>query len=676
MVSPLGNQDWVEKMRPDGGDIPYNESVRGFFSEIIAEEEVKTMLEEAGREVEALYNKLNILFPSKEQHSFALGFTQRLLFSALVDADWTDTASFMDSVETPRQSNPDERVKMWEELFLRSEKVIGGLPNNHPIDTLRQELSETCRNSGADAKPGIYRLCLPTGAGKTYAGLRFCLNAAKSINARRIFYFAPYKSITGQNASCIREVIGSDNVLEHHSDFIADKDDEMEYRMYSSRWEGKSVICTTSIQLLDTLFAAPRRNVRRLASLAGSVLLFDEIQALPLRHTYLYNLAINTLAELFGCVIVLCTATQPSLANLKYPLKLTENCDIVQDYRSVFEKLKRVSCDVSHCRHAPMNIDELSGFVGELSEDYRSLLIVMNTKSYAVKLYGKLKECLESDVHLFCLTTFMCSAHRKDVIEKLKERLDNGERVVCVSTQLIEAGVDLSFDCAVRSMAGLVNAVQTGGRSNRHGDDDMGALYIVDCDESLTHLKEIGETKEAMRRLIECMPEDTDWLSVDAMDKYFERLYSSTVVEEEMEYHHNSASGSVSLVDLLTINNQGVKAHAGAGNSNLPPFTMHQAFGTAEGAFEAISDEKLGVLVPYGDGEGLISQLLSGKRNPELIRQLELYTVQLSDGELCKLSGAIKIELDGAVRVLLDNYYDTTGSGVVFDPLPLDVIFQ
>ena len=252
-------------------------------------------------------------------------------------------------------------------------------------------------------------------------------------------------------------------MLEHHSDFIAEAGDEANYQMYSSRWEGCPVICSTMVQFLDTAFAAPRRNVRRMASLAGSVLLFDEVQALPLKHTYLFNLAVNTLAELFGCVIILCTATQPALGELKHPLMLSENCDIVPDYRDIFAKLKRVNCDVSRCLHGAMTIPELAGFVSELSDKCRSTLVVMNTKPGAVGLYNELRGRLDSDVHLFCLTTWMCSAHRSDVIRQLEVLLGR-ERVVCVSTQLIEAGVDLSFDCAVRSMAGLVNAIQTGGR--------------------------------------------------------------------------------------------------------------------------------------------------------------------------------------------------------------------
>ena len=677
MVSPLGHEDWKDRLHPGNADEHYAECIQSFFSEVIPEREAEALLEAAGQEVRQLRLKLNSLYPDEAQRSFSLGFTQRLLFSALVDADWTDTACFMDGTELPERDGSEARARMWEELYLRGERHISALPGSHPIDGLRRELSERCRDAGEDIEPGVYRLCLPTGAGKTYAGLRLCLNAARSINARHIFYFAPFKSITGQNAGRIREAIGAENVLEHHSDFIAEAGDEANYQMYSSRWEGCPVICSTMVQFLDTAFAAPRRNVRRMASLTGSVLLFDEVQALPLKHTYLFNLAVNTLAGLFGCVVILCTATQPALGELKHPLMLSENCDIVPDYRDIFAKLKRVNCDVSRCLHGAVTVPELAGFVSELSDEHRSTLVVMNTKAGAVGLYNELRGRLDSDVHLFCLTTRMCSAHRSDVIRQLEGLLGKG-RVVCVSTQLIEAGVDLSFDCAVRSMAGLVNAIQTGGRSNRHGDGAgrLGALFMVDCDENLSHLQEIDEAKQAMRMLLECMPEGTDWLGVEAIDRYYELLYSQKPIEKEMEYHCESSSGlSVSLVDLLTVNEKGMKAAAGAGRK-VQTFTMHQAFETAEGAFEAISDEKRGVLVPYGAGKELIGRLLSGERSPELLRQLEAYTVQLSNSELHKLDGAVAVELDGTVMVLQGNYYDSEGPGVVFDPLPLEPMFQ
>ncbi len=676
MVSPLGHEDWLDRIHSESADGNYDESVWRFFGEVVPEAGADALLAEAGGEVRELRLKLNRLFTAEAQRSFALGLTQRLLFSALVDADWADTAGFMDGRELPGRAGGEERAAVWEELFALGESRIGALPNRHPIDGLRRELSGRCRDAGSCVGSGIYRLCLPTGAGKTYAGLRFCLNAARSINARHIFYFAPFKSITGQNAARIREVIGHENVLEHHSDFIAEAGGEEDYQMYSSRWEGRPVICSTTVQLLDSLFAAPRRNVRRMASLAGSVLLFDEVQALPLRHTYLFNLAVNTLASLFGCVVVLCTATQPALAGLKHPLALSENCDIVPNYREIFTKLRRVNCDVSLCRRGALSIPELAGFVSGLSGGYRSTLVVMNTKSAAVGLYNELRGRLEAGVHLFCLTTRMCSAHRRDVITKLEALLNRGERVVCVSTQLIEAGVDLSFDCAVRSMAGLVNAIQVGGRSNRHGDGELGALYIADCGENLSHLKEIDEAKNAMRRLLESMPVDTDWLGVDAVDRYYELLYSARAVKDEMEYFRSCNGVSVSLVDLLTVNEQGVKAMAGSAGRQPPSFTMHQAFGTAEGAFEAISDEKSGVLVPYGDGKGYIGELLSGNHSPELFRRLETCTVQLGNGELRLLGGAVVSGLDGAVRILLDNYYDAGGPGVVFDPLPLEPKFS
>ena len=638
------------------------------------------LIDGASAEAKALCLKLKLLYPRVAQREFARGFVQRLLFSALVDADWTDTACFMDNVPLPRRMDGAARAALWAELAARGEAYIGAMPEKHPIDALRRELSVRCRDAGRGAVPGIYRLCLPTGAGKTYAGLRFCLQAAQGINARHIFYFAPYKSITGQNAQRIREALGDDYVLEHHSDFIADTEEKQNiYLARNSRWEGAPVICSTMVQLLDTLFAAPRRNVRRLASLAGSVLLFDEVQTLPLKHTCLFNFAVNTLSELLGCVVVLCTATQPKLEAPTHPLMRREDCDIVPDYPKLFERLRRIDCNTDGCRGGGMTTSELAGFVSVIADEHRSTLVVMNTKASAAKLYAELKERLDGDVHLFCLTTRLCSAHRKALIHELERLLnDKSARVVCVSAQLIEAGVNLDFDCAVRSLAGLVSAVQTGGRCHRHGAGGLGILYLVDCiDENLSHLKEIDDAKMVFKELLGLMPADTDWLSPEALNRYYEQLYSEQSIRDEMMFTAKSESGtSISLVDLLSLNKQGMTARAGAGaGKSLPDYALRWAFGTAEAAFRAIDGGGIGVLVPYGEGKELIKKLLSGNPPAGVFRELEAYAVQLSDSELKRLGNTVYTALDGAVNILQENYYDGDGIGVVFDPLPLNDTF-
>lgn len=679
VVSPIGREVWKDRINSESALEHYDESVERFFSEVIPKSEVFALIDQAAEEVKALRLALRRFEKGSAQREFARGFVQRLLFSALVDADWTDTACFMGCQPLPKRTGSASRAALWAELAKRGETYIDGMPKKHPIDALRRELSERCRDAGKGAKPGIYRLCLPTGAGKTYAGLRFCLQAAQSINAQHIFYFAPYKSITGQNADRIREAIGYEHVLEHHSDFVADTGaDEQLYLARSSRWEGVPVICSTAVQLLNTLFAAPRQNVRRMSPLAGSVLLFDEVQALPLKHTYLFNLAVNTLAELLGCVVVLCTATQPKLEALKYPLRLSEGSDIIPDYRILFDRLRRINCDISHCSGGAMGIPELAGFVSRLSDEHLSTLVVMNTKTGAVRLYNELKERLDNGTRLFCLTTRLCSEHRKKLISELEFMLcGKKERIVCVSTQLIEAGVDLDFDCAVRSLSGLVNAVQTGGRCHRHGEGGLGTLYLVNVDESLSRLPEIDEAKIAAGDLLSLLPNGTDWLGIDAIDRYYELFYSRSFCKKEMEYPGETSDGlAVKLVDLLSLNEIGVKAHSGAGGPAIPDFLLRQSFGTAEGIFEAIPDGGTSVLVPYGDGRELIAELLSGDVSGADFRRLEAYAVQLSPGELKRLEGAVYTALDGAVSVLHENYYDSDGIGIVFDPLPLNDMFQ
>ena len=195
----------------------------------------------------------------------------------------------------PQQAEGAQRQSIWNKLSEHTEDYLNGLPVVYSIDSLRREISNQCLAAARERAPGIYRLYIPTGGGKTYSGLRFCIEMARRQNARHIFYFSPYKSITRQNADCIRNALGEEFVLEHHSDVTFEESEEEtreQWLAQSQRWQGTPVICTTMVQFLNSLFAAPRQNVRRLSALAGSVLLFDGIQSLPpVSYTHLTKIA-------------------------------------------------------------------------------------------------------------------------------------------------------------------------------------------------------------------------------------------------------------------------------------------------------------------------------------------------------------------------------------------------
>lgn len=298
---------------------------------------------------------------------------------------------------------PSAEATDWPALANTVEHFLADLKQTRTIDFLRQEISDQCRSAGQNAAPGIYRLYVPTGGGKTYSGLRFCIHAAEHTHASRIFYFAPYRSIIGQNTRHFRKALGNSAlVLEHHADAIQDETLQESILAQTQNWQGVPLIATTMVQFLNTLFAAPRRNARRMPSLANAVLLFDEIQSLPLQHTYLFNIALNLLSRAMGCTIVLCTATQPPLEQLAYPLLFSAPKDIVPDYAKRFEQFKRTEI-VPILDHSGFSAESLADFALDKLQTNDSLLVILNTRRMVEAVFDHLKPLLGSDVQLFCL---------------------------------------------------------------------------------------------------------------------------------------------------------------------------------------------------------------------------------------------------------------------------------
>ena len=678
-ISVDGSQPWLERMRSEQALRLYRESVDTFFASCCDEAGVRTLIEAAAREVAALHKKAKTILPEhmdKERRrnacAFGLGLAQRFLFSALVDADWTDTACFMDGLPLPPVPSDSQRQAGWDLLCGKMEQFCRSLTASLPIDALRQQISDQCLAAAQNRPAGIYRLYIPTGGGKTYSGLRFCLQMARRQNARRLFYFAPYKSITRQNADNIRKALGAEYVLEHHSDILFESCEQTErerWLVLSQRWQGVPVICTTMVQLLNTLFAAPRQNVRRLSALAGSVLLLDEIQALPLRDTCLLTLALDSLVHLFGCTVVLCTATQPDLAQLPYPLQFSSGKDLVPDYQLRFQQFKRTKI-VPPSVPRGQSIPAIADFVSGLLADNRSILVILNTKAMVNRLFDALQPLLPPDCPLFCLTTFLCQQHRDDVMRQIAQRLDTGRPFICISTNLIEAGVDLSFDCVVRDLAGLPSIAQAAGRCNRHGEDACRLVYLIECaGENLDSLPEIYDGREITRALLAQLPDDADLLSPEVIAQYYQRYYGNAAGRPDI-LHPVSGNGCVSstMVDLLGSNTQGAAALQESGQP-LQRHDLRQAFGTAEAAYEAIPDETIPVLVPYGEGKEKLVKLLSAQGDPSMLQQLQPYTVSISRSQCQRLGGALYPALDGAALVLRDGYYDSAHKGLSMSPI-------
>lgn len=685
-----GKEQWLERVMSKQAGLYYDKVKLNFFSECVEECEIEVLMKDACKEIQLLWEKISKIAiyrnkggefaKSRVAGAFMMGLLHRTLFGALVDADWTDTACFMDKKPLPIVISEEKKKVTWNKLSKEVENFLLRLQPKYSIDYLRNEISKQCLRAVKD-KPGIYRLFVPTGGGKTYSGLRFAVHTAQVQNANRVFYFAPYKSILGQNAEDFRKALGNkEYVLEHHSDAITEKEDEGNENLIieRERWQAVPVIATTMVQL--------RQNVRRIPALSHSILIFDEIQSLPLEDTYLFNLAINFLAGVLGCTIVLCTATQPALEKTKYPINFSNDKDIVKDYEEKFQQFKRTQV-VKKDMPGGFSKEELARFIEETINENVSILVVLNTKKAVEKIYDILMDILPEDVRLFCLTTNLCTIHRKAVIDEIKlfqenKRHGDKKKLICISTQLIEAGVDLSFDCVIRSMAGLTSVAQAAGRCNRHGENSCKNVYLVQCDtalEDLRHLPSIEKAQAATLSLLQEMPDvERDLLSPFAIEKYYERYYSN---EKEMEYplRINGETG-YTFLDLLSTNGNGVNAFKETYLKDTDGWMLNQAFGTAENSFEAIPDETISVLVPYGErGRLLITELISGDNRCipyELIRKSQPYTVSIGRNQ-CKYlekQDGIKPYYDGNLLILQEGFYDDS-KGIQVKGKEGDIIF-
>lgn len=675
-MAPDGSQPWLERMYSERAESLYQESVDAFFADCCTHQEMQTLIQESAQEIKALYNQAKTILPTemckdirRDAFRFGLGFLQRFLFSALVDADWTDTASFMNNQPIPSLPTDEQRQTVWNRISANTELFLKSIKASRPIDVLRQEISDQCLDAAQDRPAGIYRMYVPTGGGKTYSALRFCVEMSRRQNAQHLFYFAPYKSIIKQNANSIRKAVGAEFVLEHHSDVVFETDQQHaqeQWLAFSQRWQGVPVICTTMVQLLNTLFAAPRQNVRRFSALAGSVLLLDEIQALPLQDTCLLNLALDTLVHLFGCTVVLCTATQPDLGKIKYPLVFSAGMDLVPDYQKRFQQFKRTKI-IRPAVRGEQSMDKIAAFIANLQKEHRNILVVLNTKHAVNRLFDKLLPLIPADCPLFCLTTYLCQRHREDVLNQIARRLKAHQPLICISTQLIEAGVDLSFDCVVRDLAGLPSIAQAAGRCNRHGEYSCRPVYLIECaGENLKNLPEIYYGREVTRALLAELPKDADLLSPKVVQMYYERYYKVSRREEKMQYPISLESYGPSLmVDLLSSNRQGRQAFQESGHELESKRDLCQAFGTAEAAFKAIPDETIPVLVPYGDGKDMLRKLQFEDGSASLLQELQPYTVSISQGQ-CKelLGGVLYSVLDGAALAVQEAYYDSEHKGL------------
>ena len=444
-------------IRTEKEGIDYKNAVQEFLTSCSSKEEIDALLLQAEGELTPVFNKINEMAKNNDedvqsvQGTFYIGFLARLLLSAIIDADRNDTARFMDGL--PDKPKAD-MSKICSECIKNVERNLNELQQVSPIQKTRSEISDLCAEM-AKLASGIYRLNLPTGAGKTLTSLRYALHHALLHNKKRIFFVMPLLSIIEQNAAVIRNFIdNNDFILEHHSNVVQTKEDgELdEKELLTESWDAP-VIITTLVQLLNTLFAGKTTNIRRMQALCNSIIIIDEVQSVPNKMLSLFNLALNFLAKVCNATIILCSATQPCFEETRYALDAN-----VKDLVTLNDKQKEVFKRVKLVDAGSYDAEELTEFVNGLLKENKSILVVCNTKNEAAKIFNLINSKTKN-IEVFHISAGMCMAHRQKTIKNLQDALEAvknnpQKRVVCVATQVVEAGVDISFAIVIRHIAG------------------------------------------------------------------------------------------------------------------------------------------------------------------------------------------------------------------------------
>ena len=413
----------------------------------------------------------------------------RFVFSCLVDADCLDTEHhFSEAKSQQRTVDPlEKQLEKWRSEFqTKQQKLMSNPKGSVNVNEVRQEVYEACLKA-AELLPGLFTLTVPTGGGKTRSVLAFALEHAavhqhSEANRRsRIIYAAPYTSIIDQTADVFREILGTEAVLEHHSavesretkgwegknEAQGEDSQERQRQLLVQNWEVPLVV-TTTVQLLESLFADRTTRCRKLHNLAGSIIILDEVQTLPSGLLSPLLSGLRALIDQFGVTLVLCTATQPAITgDTPFQETLGEPTAIIKNPAAHFQKLKRVTYSV---QEQPWDWKQTAQ---KIKDTEVSCLAVLNTKKDALALLDSLKSVVCPGTHLRHLSTLMCGAHRRHVLAEVKCLLqqikEDDPPVILVSTQVIEAGVDIDFPHAFRAMGPLDRIIQTAGRCNREG---------------------------------------------------------------------------------------------------------------------------------------------------------------------------------------------------------------
>ena len=636
--------------------------LEGVLSELMSE--VQNWVKEHGVRTEAYLRKLASRVEEEEQAQALI----RLLFSCLVDADFLDTEAFMDEERKGRRQEATCGYAPLEVLRDRLTKHMEGFSTEGKINEARRAFLNQCRAHGRTCPKGYYSLFLPTGGGKTLSSMAWALETALKHEAKRIIYVIPYTSIITQTAGIFREIFGEEHVLEHHSDISFSGDESSQEaeryertRLLAENWDAP-IIVTTNVQFFESLFSHKVSRSRKVHSIANSVVVFDEVQMFPTEFLHPMLRLLEDLRHIYGTQLLFCSATLPPFdkdhsSTFKKVNDFHQLSDAIQpivpEDLELFKVFDRV---VYHLEEKKYTAKELTE---ELAQ-HDSALCIVNSRRDASRIYLALLEKGKEAQDVIHLSRNMCSAHLKERIAEVRQRLKAGIPTLVISTQLIEAGVDIDLPIVYRAMSGLDSIVQAGGRCNREGKRPApGEVYVFSLSDGGKAFGAIAQGQNATRFLLDNHKEHTrPSIPLELIEAYYDRYYASIKSFDEKNIKE----------DLYSEECEDWKFD----------------FEKASEKFKLIEDVGCELFVPYGRGkellEGLQKQVLY--LNHRMMRELQQYHVAISKGRYEELEEArllseiiVDRETGKSILVLAPQGYDEALGVCTTNPLLDEPLF-
>jgi CRISPR-associated endonuclease/helicase Cas3 len=673
-----GNNGYSHRLGKDRDEIAYQEACQRYFTYVVSEEKLDELFQKSVIEVHDFFEKAKKECVSREKTFFQMGFLIRLLTSAVIYGDRRDTSEFMEQKNVQGQKTAD-----WEKELMFLNNKLSHFDKSSALNQVRCDISRQCFEC-AQKPAGVYRLNIPTGSGKTLSALRYALAHAENNSKKKIIFIIPLLSVLDQNVKVIREFLSDEElILEHHSNVIYEKNGEHldEYEVLMENWDSP-VIVSTMVQFLNMLFGHKTSAVGRMRALCDSVIVIDEVQSVPKKTVEMFCMAINFLSQHCNATILLSSATQPCFENLKFAIKFSEPADLVcltDAQKQVFVRSEVINCVTPD----GMDFEECTEFCIHLMNECKSLLVICNTKTEARKLFTSMQTIAkENNWIIMHLSTAMCQKHRLDILEQLQEKLsliqketEQSYKIICISTQLVEAGIDFSFETVVRVLAGIDNLAQAAGRCNRSNEyHHLGKVYLIRLkNENLSMLQEIYEAQRSTERILEEQKQNGQLvLNEEVVNKFYQYFFEE--IKNETKYPIKEKQTTLYMTDLLA--NKNVYA-GGKENQN---YFFHQAFKTVAQRFTVFDDKTIDVIVPYQNGIQLIDKLrtISQKKgdilkglSKDVMREIKPYTISIFQYQKKQLEeyGLLEYLFEGRILVLDKKVYqDDYGLGDISEP--------